>query len=130
MLATRNNNRVFMAGGELRAHDAGAFGSEAINFVRQFSVQYAVLSAAAIDAETGFMLFDLQEAEFSREIIQHAEKSIVAADATKFGRRAPVRVEDPGVIDTLVTDAPPPSDIAGFLEEAAVKVVVAEEAAP
>src|SRR3546814_4765878 len=55
MLATRNNNRVFMAGGELRAHDAGAFGSEAVGFVRQFSVQYAILSAAAIDAETGFM---------------------------------------------------------------------------
>src|SRR3546814_6250397 len=34
MLATRNNNRVFMAGGELRAHDAGAFGSEAVGFVR------------------------------------------------------------------------------------------------
>ena len=128
MLATRNNNRVFMAGGELRAHDAGAFGREAITFVRQFSVQYAILSAAAIDAETGFMLFDLQEAEFSREIIQHAEKSIVAADATKFGRRAPVRIEDPSVIDTLVTDAPPPGDIAAFLEEATVNLVVAEDA--
>jgi DeoR family glycerol-3-phosphate regulon repressor len=126
MLATRNNNRVFMAGGELRAHDAGAFGREAIGFVRQFSVQHAILSAAAIDAETGFMLFDLQEAEFSREIIQHAEKSIVAADATKFGRHAPVRVEDPGVIDTLVTDAAPPPEIAGFLEEAGVRVVIAE----
>jgi len=127
MLATRNNNRVFMAGGELRAHDAGAFGREAINFVRQFTVRYAVLSAAAIDAESGFMLFDLQEAEFSREIIQHAERSIVAADATKFGRRAPVRVEKPGVIDTLVTDAAPPPDLAAFLGEAGVKIVVAEK---
>src|SRR3546814_16571093 len=98
-----------MAGGELRAHDAGAFGSEAVGFVRQFSVQYAILSAAAIDAETGFMLFDLQEAEFSREIIRHAARSIVAADATKFGRHAPVRVEAPAVLATLVTAAPPPA---------------------
>jgi DeoR family glycerol-3-phosphate regulon repressor len=118
-----------MAGGELRAHDAGAFGSEAINFVRQFSVQYAILSAAAIDAETGFMLFDLQEAEFSREIIQHAEHSIVAADATKFGRHAPVRVEAPGVVDALVTDAAPPDDIASFLTTAGVNIVVAEKPA-
>ncbi|MEQ8355037.1 MAG: DeoR/GlpR family DNA-binding transcription regulator [Kiloniellaceae bacterium] len=130
MLATRNNNRVFMAGGELRAHDAGAFGREAIAFLRQFSVQYAVLSAAAIDAETGFMLFDLQEAEFSREVIRHAERSIVAADATKFGRHAPVRLEDPGVIDTLVTDLPPPPDIAAVLEEASVNVVLAEASPP
>src|SRR3546814_3192389 len=73
------------------------------------------------------MLFDLQEAEFSREIIRHAERSIVAADATKFGRHAPVRVEAPDVIDTLVTDAPPPENIASFLGAAGVRLVVAEE---
>jgi DeoR family glycerol-3-phosphate regulon repressor len=129
MLATRNNNRVFMAGGELRAHDAGAFGREAITFVRQFSVKYAILSAAAIDADTGFMLFDLQEAEFSREIISHAECAIMAADATKFGRQAPVRVEAAGVIDTLVTDAPPPDGITTFLTESGVRVIVAEKPA-
>src|SRR3546814_7094142 len=111
LLATRNNNRVFMAGGELRAHDAGAFGREAITFVRPFSVQHAVLSAAAIDAETGFMLFDLPEAEFSRQIIQRAGPSILVADATKFGRHAPVRVEAPGVIANIVTDPRQPGGI-------------------
>src|SRR3546814_18501580 len=109
-----------MAGGELRAHDAGAFGSEAVGFVRQFSVQYAILSAAAIDAETGFMLFDLQEAEFSREIIRNAERSIVAADATKFGRHAPVPVDAPDVLDPLVTHATPPAHIPRLLVRAGV----------
>ncbi|MEQ8266502.1 MAG: DeoR/GlpR family DNA-binding transcription regulator [Parvibaculum sp.] len=124
-LATRNGNRVFMAGGELRSHDAGAFGREALAFVRQFSVQYAVLSAAAIDAETGFMLFDLQEAEFSREIMARAAQTVVAADATKFGRRAPIRMAAPADIDMLVTDAPPPADIGEALSAASVEVVVA-----
>ena len=45
LLAPRNNNRVFMAGGELRAHDGGAFGAEAITFVRRFQVDYAICSA-------------------------------------------------------------------------------------
>jgi DeoR family glycerol-3-phosphate regulon repressor len=73
------------------------------------------------------MLFDLQEAEFSREIIQHADRTIMVADATKFGRHAPVRVENPGVVDALVTDAAPPQDIATFLGEAGVRVVVAQK---
>jgi DeoR family glycerol-3-phosphate regulon repressor len=124
-LATRNDNRVFLAGGELRSHDAGAFGREALAFVRQFSVQYAVLSAAAIDAETGFMLFDLQEAEFSREIMARAARTIVAADATKFGRRAPIRVAAPDEIGTLVTDETPPADIAASLAAANVEIVIA-----
>lgn len=122
MLATRNNNRVFLAGGELRPHDAGAFGKEAIAFVRQFSVQYAVLSVAAIDAETGFMLFDLQEAEFSREILERAECSIVAADHSKFGLRAPIRIAEPAAFDMLVTDEPAPPDIAAVLTDASITV--------
>lgn len=127
MLATHNNNRVFLAGGELRSHDAGAFGKEAVSFVRQFSVQYAVLSVAAIDAETGFMLFDLQEAEFSREILDRAECSIVAADRSKFGRRAPIRIAEPDAFDILMTDAPPPPDIAAFLADASVEVCCTDE---
>lgn len=130
ILATRNNNRVFLAGGELRSHDAGAFGKEAVAFVRQFSVQYAVLSVAAIDAETGFMLFDLQEAEFSREILARAECSIVAADHRKFGLRAPIRIAEPEAFDILMTDAPPPADITAFLADASVEVRCSGESTP
>ncbi len=125
-LAARNNNRVFMAGGELRSHDGGSFGHEALSFVRQFSVQHAILSAAAINAENGFMLMDLQEAEFTREIMRRAPSSIVAADATKFGKTAPVRISDPSLIDLLVTDSRPPPDIAALLAKAEVAVDIAD----
>lgn len=120
-------NRVFMAGGELRSHDGGAFGPEALAFVRQFRVDLAVLSAAAVDAEAGFMLHDMREAEFSREIIRCAAASIIAADATKFGRSAPIRIADPGAIGTLVTDRAPPADIAQMLTAAGVQTVLAED---
>jgi DeoR family glycerol-3-phosphate regulon repressor len=104
LLSARNNNRVFMAGGELRAHDGGAFGAEAITFVRRFQVDYAICSATAINASRGFMLFDLQEAEFSREIMLRSDTRIVAADSTKFGRSGPIVVCDPAIVDKLITD--------------------------
>ena len=125
-LAARNGNRVFMAGGELRAHDGGAFGVEAIEFVRRFQVEYAVLSAAAINATSGFMLFDLQEAEFSREIMRRAKTSIVAADSSKFDHRAPISVDAPTLVDILVTDRPPPEELKAALTSWSVDVVVAE----
>ena len=111
-LATRGGNRVYMAGGALRAHDGGAFGAEAMAFARNFKTDLAVLSTAGITAEDGFMLFDLEEANFSREIIKGAARRIVAADAAKFGRAAPIALCDPALIDTLVTDAAPPEDLA------------------
>jgi DeoR family glycerol-3-phosphate regulon repressor len=128
ILAPRKDNRVFLAGGELRAHDGGAFGVEAHGFVRQFDVRYAILSVSAIDGINGFMVYDMQEAAFSRAIMERAEKVIVAADSTKFERRglAPVRLVDPDRVDFLVTDAPPPPGIAAMLREAGVATILAE----
>ena len=125
ILAPRNGNRVFLAGGELRAHDVGAFGVEAHAFVRQFGVRHAVLSVAAIDGIAGFMLHDMQEAAFSRMIMEQAERVIVAADSTKFDRRAPVRLIEPNAVDYVVTDAPPPRSVADLLEAAGVEIVLA-----
>jgi DeoR family glycerol-3-phosphate regulon repressor len=126
LLAARNNNRVFMAGGELRAHDGGAFGAEAIAFVRRFQVDYAICSATAINADRGFMLFDLQEAEFSREIMLRAKTRIVAADSTKFGRGGPIVICEPTMVDMLVTDAAPPRNLSAAMEAWSLEVVVAD----
>lgn len=124
-LTSRNGNRVFMAGGELRSHDGGALGAEALRFVRQFQVQYAVLSAAAVDARAGFMLHDLREAEFSRAIIERADTAIIATDASKFGLSAPIQVAKPSAFHRLVTDAAPPPDVAAMLEGAGVELCLA-----
>ena len=115
-----------MAGGELRAHDGGAFGAEAIAFVRRFQVDYAICSATAINADRGFMLFDLQEAEFSREIMQRANTRIVAADSTKFGHGGPIVVCDPSMVDKLVTDAPPPADLCTAMDAWSLEIIVAD----
>lgn len=124
-LAGRSGNRVFMAGGELRPHDGGAFGVETLAFVRQFRVRHAILTAAALDGRAGFMLNDLREAEFSRAIIDCAELATIAADATKFDRTAPVRIAAPSAFHRLVTDAAPTGDLAQLLVEAGVETIVA-----
>jgi len=124
-LATRNENRVHLAGGELRAHDAGAFGQEAINLVRRFNVQYAILSVAAINADAGFMLHDLAEAELSREAAAKAQVRIMAADSEKFDLRAPVILEDPSLFDMLVTDKEPSARIQKMLRDHDVDLVLA-----
>ena len=124
-LATRNGNRVFFAGGELRSHDGGAFGMEAINFLRRFNVRHAVLSVGAVNDTSGFMLHDLEEAEYSREAARRAENRIIVADSGKFGRSAPIVIDDPSVYDIMVTDAYPPSDIRAMLERNEIELVIA-----
>ena len=125
-LATRNGNRVFMAGGELRAHDAAAFGQDTIAFVKRFQVRYTILSMAALHAERGCMDYYLCEADYSRAAIGQAETTIVVADSTKFGNSTLVRVCGLADIDVLVSEAPPPKALAKRLAEAQVTVQVAD----
>ncbi len=126
LLASRNDNRVIMVGGELRAHDAAAFGPTAISFVKRFQARHAILSIGAVHAERGCMDYHLCEAEFSQAVIAQAEEVIVATDATKFWRITLIKVCDFDAIGLLITDEAPPADIAASLERAGTRVVVAE----
>lgn len=118
-------NRVFMAGGELNAELGCALGPAAAEFVAQFRVRTAFLSAGAIDARDGLTDFDMAEAQFSRALIEAAERVIVVADRSKFGKRALVRACAIDRIDMLITNAPPPPDLAESLDRAGVVVEVA-----
>lgn len=123
-LAAQNGNRVYMAGGELRADDGAAFGETATDFVSQFQVSKAFLSIAAISAENGFMDNELWEAEYSRTVIQQANQVIMVADHTKFDRRALVQVCGFKDVDTLITTRTPPPAVAENLEAAGVELIV------
>lgn len=127
-LATRNNNRVFLAGGELRPHDGGSFGQDAINFIRRFNFQYAVFSVGAVNAEIGFMLHDIQEADLSREAAARAQTRILLADSKKFGHRAPIAVYDQDSFDILITEAAPPEPIRRLLDQRDISLVLANGA--
>ncbi|MEF3045855.1 DeoR/GlpR family DNA-binding transcription regulator [Pseudotabrizicola sp. L79] len=123
-LATVNGNRVFMAGGELRGDSGAALGASALDFIRPFSVQHAIISAGAVDA-SGIMDFDLHEAEFARAVLACGQRRVVVTDASKFGRRGFIRVASFDAVDALVTDAPPPDDVAAALASASVQLSLA-----
>jgi DeoR family glycerol-3-phosphate regulon repressor len=123
-LATVNGNRVFMAGGELRGDSGAALGASALDFVRNFAVQHAIISAGAVDA-SGVMDFDLQEAEFARMVLTCGERRVVVTDASKFGRRGFIRVAGFELVDMVLTDARPPSDVAAALSSAGVTLRLA-----
>ena len=125
-LASRNGNRVFLAGGELREHDGGAFGAEALDLIGRLNVQFAIFSIGAVNAETGFMLHDLEEANIARVAARNAQVNIVVADNDKFNKRAPVALGAEPRFDVFYTDMQPPSGIVGMLDKNDVDLVVVD----
>jgi DeoR family glycerol-3-phosphate regulon repressor len=126
-LAPHGNNRIHLAGGELRADDACTFGDPACDFVRNFHARHAILSIAAINA-WGFLDQNPCEAEFGRSVMEQAERVIVVADHSKFGRDGFVKVADHNRIDVLMTDIDPPASLAKRLTDADIEVHVADPA--
>ena len=124
-LSTINDNRVYMAGGELRSDNGAAFGVSAIEFISHFTVGHAVITTGAIDAEIGVMDYDLEEAEFARAVVSRGKRAVVITDHTKFGRQGLVRVCEFGALTELLTDRTPPRDIGLALKAAGVSVVLA-----
>lgn len=124
-LSTINDNRVYMAGGELRSDNGAAFGVTAIEFVSRFSVSHAVISTGAIDAIGGIMDFDLEEAEFARMVLSCGRRTVAITDHSKFGRQGLVKVCDFAAIGEIITDRPPPSHIREVLDVASVRLTLA-----
>jgi DeoR family glycerol-3-phosphate regulon repressor len=127
-LSTVNDNRVYMAGGELRSDNGAAFGVSAIDFVSRFSVTHSVISTGAVDAISGIMDFDLEEAEFARMVISRGRRSVAVTDHSKFGRQGLVKVCAFSDLTEIVTDQLPPSDIADALDRSSVRLTLATSA--
>ncbi len=123
-LAGRNGNRVFMAGGELRAHDGGAFGAEALAFLRQFHVSRAFLSAAALGPD-GVFVHDMSEAEIGRAMASQADEVVIVADRFKFAQSAPIRLFGWDLVTRLITDTAPPPELSRILGLQGVEIVLA-----
>jgi len=103
----------------LRGDSGAALGASALDFIRSFAVQHAIISAGAVDA-SGVMDFDLQEAEFARMVLACGERRVMVTDASKFGRRGFIRVAGFDALDLVVTDSPPPPDVATAMALAGV----------
>ena len=73
-------------------------------------------------------LLDYQEVRVAQAIIASSRQVLLAADHTKFGRNALVRLGDVEEIDALYTDAAPPEPLRRRLEvgEVALHVAPAE----
>ena len=125
-LASRNRNRVYLCGGEARADDGAVFGSAAIDFIRQFRVEHAILSIAAVSERDGLLDFHVSEASYSRAVIGQARRTFVVADHSKFESHAPVRVCGFEMIDALVTDRHPSKALADKLTASKVAILVAK----
>jgi DeoR family glycerol-3-phosphate regulon repressor len=114
---------VVIAGGVVRGSDGGVVGEAAVDFIRQFRVDYAVIGTSAIDADGALLDFDFREVKVAQAILANARHAILVADSTKFERTAPVLIGHIAQVQTFITDRCPSTEIRRLCAESDVRLI-------
>jgi DeoR family transcriptional regulator, glycerol-3-phosphate regulon repressor len=124
ILSSNPECEVIVAGGVVRARDRGIVGEAAVDFIRQFKVDIALIGVSGIESDGSLRDFDYREVKVAQTIIAQAREVWLAADHSKFNRPAMVELATLAQIDRLFTDAPPPELFRALLDEAQVQCEV------
>ncbi|HMO57820.1 MAG TPA: DeoR/GlpR family DNA-binding transcription regulator [Roseiflexaceae bacterium] len=124
-LATEPGIKVTCTGGEVDDSYLTLVGPVAERALRHHFFDLAVVGVSGITAAEGLTVASPLNAACLELMIEHAAATMVVADHSKFGRVAFARLAALDVIDILVTDVPPPADIAEACRAAGVQCLVA-----
>ena len=123
ILSAKDDFEVQLAGGTVR-RDGGVVGQASVDFISQFKVDFALVGISGIDEDGSLLDFDYQEVRVSQAIIANARQGSLAADSSKFGRNAMVRLGSISLIDCLVTDQAPVSALTQLLNQHKIRLEV------
>jgi DeoR family transcriptional regulator, glycerol-3-phosphate regulon repressor len=126
ILSANNQTEVIVVGGVVRGRDQGIVGEAAVDFIRQFKVDIALIGVSGIEADGSLRDFDYREVKVAQTIIAHSREVWLAADHNKFHRPAMVELATLDQIDRLFTDKNPPDPFPALLKEAGVILEVAD----
>ncbi|NBC28503.1 MAG: DeoR family transcriptional regulator [Spirochaetes bacterium] len=116
--------QVFLPGGQLDPHELLIQDPTGRDFYRDYAATTAFLGVEGID-ERGLTNTNMQVVQSQRQMIAHAKRVIVLADASKFestGHLLACRFDD---VDVLITNAEPPQGIIESLDAHGVDLQIA-----
>ena len=128
ILSANKSFEVIVAGGVVRQRDHGITGHATIDFIKQFKVDFGIIGISGIDTDGMLLDFDYREVRVAQAIIDNSRRVFLAADYSKFGRNAMVRLAHISRVDTLFTDRMPPDGMKDVLSIENVTVLVADDA--
>lgn len=126
ILASEKNIYIIQLGGILRHSSLSVVGKYAENILADFSCSKLFIGVDGIDLDFGITTTNMMEASLNRVMMQTAQKTIVLADSSKFGRRGSSKIADMEDVDHIITDSHIPPSTALRLEEMGIEVTIAD----
>ena len=125
ILSQDSNIDIIQLGGMLRHSSLSVVGAYSETFLQGCSFSKFFLGVDGIDAEYGISTTDLREAHLNQIMMSCAQKTIVLADSSKFGRRGFAKIANLTDVDMIITDDKVNPQTVNKLEEMGIEFVTA-----
>lgn len=104
-LAAESSMKVMLPGGTIRPGEFSLVGPEAEATLSRFRFDVYLMTASGVSVDAGVTEWNTEDAAVKRAALAASRRTILVADAGKFGAEAFVRVCPLSSVDMLVTDA-------------------------
>jgi DeoR/GlpR family transcriptional regulator of sugar metabolism len=120
----RNDVDLIALGGVYQPETRSFAGPAAETTLAGLSLDIAVLSATAVDAE-GLMCANAFDAQIKQGLARAAASTLLLVDSSKLGARAPIRFAALDDVITIITDSDASRDQLEMLRSRSARVIVA-----
>lgn len=125
---------LYLLGGRVRIGSQATVGALSLGLSPNgapisIAADIALISVGALSADRGFSTGDPGEAQMMASMMERADLVAMMVDSSKFEKRLFAEVAPLAAADFVITDAPPPENLARALADAGVKVLVPSAAA-
>lgn len=124
-LAADDNIDIIQLGGMVRHSSISVVGQYSMEILRGCSFSKLFLGVDGIDLDFGISTTDMREAELNRVMMQAAQKTVVLADSSKFGRCGFARISRLEDVDIIITDSKVPQTVVKKIEEMGIDLIIA-----
>lgn len=118
------NIEILQLGGYVRHSSASVIGSYAAHVLDNISCSKLFLGVDGIDFDYGLSTTSLEEAQLNQKMLASAQKVIVLADSTKFGKKSFAKICEVSDINEIITDSGISTSNKKKLEDKGVKVTI------
>lgn len=115
---------VTLAGGEFRPDDEAMVGPNTLGALKQFHVRAAFLGTDGFSIESGITANSVETATAARKMGEQAQRTILLADSSKYGRAGFAHIMALKQVDMLITDDRLADECRSRLEENQIQVKV------
>ncbi|WP_308776729.1 DeoR/GlpR family DNA-binding transcription regulator [uncultured Bilophila sp.] len=123
-LNKKTDFEVVLASGYMRKSSNGLVGESTIEFVNGFQCDYVITSTGGLSEADGHLLdYHTADVSVAQSMMRNANKVLLAASRSKFGRKAVVRVAPLKSVDVLFTNNPVPPRLEEVSQAAGVELI-------